>query len=784
MSKVELSYNPYLLETTLLIDDEELNAGPIFELINKNRLDLWVEKIIPQLANKLNEKEFTVFFNGIPQDFEDVQKAAADFNNSENGRVKVEARPGLESNSPERKLQALKTLMEKALDAPIPGLAETRGLSAIRDDLKLNTFEIYVIATMSSGKSTLINALLGRDILPAANKATTAAVTRIINDASRDGFSGNAYDEEKKPFADEPIAVDLKTMEKWNKEAARIEISGPMEINKQPDDQGRPRSSLLNLVIVDTPGPNSAGNTGHKLITHKAVEKETPPLILFIIDCTQEMTNDMDMLLRHIAEHLKDSGKRVSDRFLFMANRVDELDPAKEDINEALERHKSYLEDFEIAAPRIIPVCSLLPKLIRSHRAGADLSKHENSKMTTLQSWFAEDEDRRLLQYVTPPKTGKRVPVSSAVAQRIRKRIAAAEAVGDTQELAVLHSGIPTLEEAIWEYVSKYGLTEKVNNLMENFRREFSQQKELQDLLSAKAADEDKLKELNEALKTAGDKMATGEEAKRFRTRLRALSLKDTKFYTSRLGKIRSKFYDDSQSITATIPKKKVPLETGKMHIDRITDAAKTACENLERKFQEMLRAVIDEHATPIWDEYLKYGQAILENVPEAKQILESVNCEFKIALPKLLREADFYQATVREKVGEEKISNVVIWKPWTWFKEPSYRGIYENREVLDMPAIATDVSARMGAHFEKSQTSLEKSCEESFAQIISTLEGQLDEIDRKMEQVIAEWRRNTGSKEEVKKALALKKKQIDWLENFQQELENCLSLGKGGIHG
>lgn len=40
------------------------------------------------------------------------------------------------------------------------------------DETKI--FPMVVVATMSSGKSTLINALLGKEILPSSNRACTA----------------------------------------------------------------------------------------------------------------------------------------------------------------------------------------------------------------------------------------------------------------------------------------------------------------------------------------------------------------------------------------------------------------------------------------------------------------------------------------------------------------------------------------------------------------------------------------------------------------------------------
>lgn len=53
------------------------------------------------------------------------------------------------------------------------------------------------MATMSSGKSTLINALIDKKLMPVANMATTATIVRII-DTEQDNFSAIAYDKNGK----------------------------------------------------------------------------------------------------------------------------------------------------------------------------------------------------------------------------------------------------------------------------------------------------------------------------------------------------------------------------------------------------------------------------------------------------------------------------------------------------------------------------------------------------------------------------------------------------------
>ena len=45
--------------------------------------------------------------------------------------------------------------------------------------MQKDLFEVIVVATMSAGKSTVINALIGQELLHSANEATTATITRI-----------------------------------------------------------------------------------------------------------------------------------------------------------------------------------------------------------------------------------------------------------------------------------------------------------------------------------------------------------------------------------------------------------------------------------------------------------------------------------------------------------------------------------------------------------------------------------------------------------------------------
>ena len=99
-----------------------------------------------------------------------------------------------------------------------------------------------MLATMSSGKSTLINAIIGQNLLPAANDATTAIITRITNDHTVEAFYGNKFDHNGEPEFTDEVLVDLGLITKWNTiETKWVELRGPMPMIS---------SDKLQLILV------------------------------------------------------------------------------------------------------------------------------------------------------------------------------------------------------------------------------------------------------------------------------------------------------------------------------------------------------------------------------------------------------------------------------------------------------------------------------------------------------------------------------------------------------
>ena len=113
--------------------------------------------------------------------------------------------------------------------------------------IKKRVFEVSVIATMSNGKSTLINALLQQELLPSENKACTAQITRIIDHDGMKKFEGVCYGGDNKTIIYPKSEITLDKMRKYNEDekVKYIDLKGNIP--------GIP-SEKIRLCLRDTPG--------------------------------------------------------------------------------------------------------------------------------------------------------------------------------------------------------------------------------------------------------------------------------------------------------------------------------------------------------------------------------------------------------------------------------------------------------------------------------------------------------------------------------------------------
>lgn len=458
--KVEIKYNPYLVETDIWINNERENKeSNLLKKIEGKRLQdwkqEWILKFLITLSNG-NDKVYLTFL-GTDEDYQVFREKVIKYQKIAKCMFRIQHRRcAYYSDFVNDIANTFARVRKKLLiDDPLD-----KGLIEAYEKIANPYFRINVVATMSAGKSTLINALLGKRLLPSKNEACTASIIEIL-DTDQKNYKVTVYDRKQKIIEgyqntlDKVRDISANDLAKLNDDpqVGRIHIEGDIPFI---DSKGTA------LMLVDTPGPNNSQDISHRDITFQEVCENDRNIILYVLNGTQLSTNDDAELLDHIADQMK-TGKASRDRILFVINKMDQFDPEDENIEAGVENAKKYLKGHGIINPRLF-VCSALAALeIRTALRDIDFScltlKEERKlPMSTRSALCAINKlndysNMYLEQYAVTSETIRR---------EVGKELEAAIKEGDERQQALIHSGVYTLER----YISTYVKTETVKDLM------------------------------------------------------------------------------------------------------------------------------------------------------------------------------------------------------------------------------------------------------------------------------------------------------------------------------
>ena len=379
MKKVFLQYNPFLIETVITINGKPISHGGELESKCYQRLQNWLYQLFPLLDKECND-DISLQFKGTQLDYNDIVAAVNDYKKVANA-VKVELEtPILVEGGTLRLKKLIELFDELKNNSPFEDLKDPEIQKSFQKAISTQ-FEVNVIATMSSGKSTLLNSFLGRELLPSKNEACTATIARIEDVPEMKNFtavcknkSGSEIHSSKNLTAQE--------MDQYNSDenVQDIYIKGNIPFT---DDAN------MQLVLIDTPGPNNSRNEDHQRATYRVIKNESMPMVIYVMNATQLFTNDDEHLFEVVAKTVKEKhGKQARDRFIFAVNKSDMLDPEKGDsVEKIIKTAKEYLADKGIEDANVYPISAEFAKLIRMDRAGQTFTRQQvknlrNSKFT------------------------------------------------------------------------------------------------------------------------------------------------------------------------------------------------------------------------------------------------------------------------------------------------------------------------------------------------------------------------------------------------------------------
>ena len=437
------------------------------------------------------------------------------------------------------------------------------------DEAMNGEFRIVFSGMYTCGKSTIINAILGKEILPTRDGTCTSKVFKIYHDPEEAFARMSCVDKDGQIVIEEQAYTEESLKKKFSElfprgEGEKLLPSNPPTIDTviihtsiaslYPENASYQQGDVR-IVIVDTPGANSGagneieGETNHFEIAKRVIESGKKEMVIFAANATEDRNESIGKFLKMI--DATDPHKAYDQRYLFVLNKADSCtlkeDESWSDKLKGVGNYYSNDGKRAIRNPRLFPTSALAAFLIRTGHTD------ENSAYDSILA-KCYSHDRRTGKIC--PSKGKEnyhfdefCSTSQAIKAEICKKL---QQINDSdledyqkQDQEILqHSGIVSLEMAIQDYIEKYAFPLKIQDLLQTYEIIFEETNQLVGIASSNFDKALKALESTDAQKSA-------EEAERARTKQIHESLKKVKgdiaYRKSELDGIANTFRNDAK---------------------------------------------------------------------------------------------------------------------------------------------------------------------------------------------------------------------------------------------
>ena len=777
MKKIEISHNPYKTVTTIKMNGKEIGESK-FDPYLRERFQLWVDKIPELLIHVFNEDILEVNFHGTELDYQDLKIELEKAENARKAKFILSHKKAKEFGEKEKDIRLI---YDEASKLPF----DTLKSNALKDayekafDEKL---EINIVATMSAGKSTLINALLRKKLMPAKQEACTAIVTEIT-DKDKDVFEAKIFDKNNNLINSEPN-LKLENMEKFNSDpsVSRIEINGDIPFVASDD---------TSLVLVDTPGPNNSRDAEHQRMTMRNLNETSKTLVLYVLNATQLAVNDDSNLLQMVADSMKVGGKQSKDRYIFVVNKLDNFRPGEDDVESSIEKVKKYLEDKGIKNPNVYPASALTALDIRTILKNHRVVGYSEDELDEL-----DDNVREIIHKVrkmnknTEFHLEKYAPATPSMRNKLDKQIEESQKLSSSEAKeeksegmkreALIHSGIISIEEAIKLYVEKYSKTAKIKNIYETFHSRLESAKSFENVKQEILSNREKQAEITKAIDEIQNKLKDAEGGKKFLEEVKSLNGNEIK------ESIRPIFENVQQEIQKIIYGQQ-GQEFRDYQIEAKTNEFETKTKNLDNKVQIKLEETVEQKVKNMYDKLVKSYKDKLKSLSEDIKI---ANIEID-PLDFISGDIDSMNANlIFESIAEEKsvatgrTRTVKNHKKsgffgWLKFWEPSYveEEIYEEIRYVKGEEFAARYFSSPINHFMEISDETDNYIDDTIKKIKRNFRKEAEKLDSKLNEKLEELKGFASENNNLENVINENNSKLVWLESIQNRVNGILEI-------
>lgn len=659
VKRVFIKYNPYNLETELTVDEKKpaQNSQIGERILPGSRLQEWVEDLPQILIEEYNDTNFDVVFHGTLLDFEDLKDAFTQAFNRGELTATLDRIPAKETSDKEILIDEV---FKEIQEGPFDELRDTEIISAFQHE-KSSDFEVCVVATMSAGKSTLINAMLGTKLMPSKQEACTAIITKIKDNKNNDSWQAEVYNKDN-CLIETHENLTYPTMERLNndKDVSVIKATGNIPFVSSED---------VSLVLIDTPGPNNSRDPEHKKVQSDFLSKSSKSLVLYIMEGTFGSDDD-NALLQRIADSMKVGGKQSKDRFIFVVNKMDDRRKEDGDTEQTLNRVRDYLfKKHGIANPNLFPAAALPALNIRLMQNGTELDDDTMDETEMKVRKLNRNEHLHFENYATLP---------ASICGDIKIKLDNAKSNNDANAEALVHTGIVSIEAAIRQYVQKYAKTAKIKNIVDTFMHKLDEVGCFEKTKQELAKNHEDSERIALQIETIRKKIDDVKSAQNFRVAVDNAVIGVSDDAKEIIDNIVQKYQAKIRQKIDDLRGQELDMDDVMNEVYRLELYAKSLEPNFQADLDELIRENLIKTSKALLQEYKKKLESLTSEVDS--DALAGISIDPIKLMEGTVPTADTFSVTnlIQSKEvtnGREWVENTnkKWYKPWTWFQEKGY---------------------------------------------------------------------------------------------------------------